>query len=455
MLERDELDRLIAQGEIDTVILAFPDQQGRLAGKRFTARHFRDHVAPTGMHACDYLLTVDLELEPLPGYRLANWERGYCDFLVRPDWSTLRRLPWLEGTALLLGDPHHEDGRPVEVAPRQVLRRQIERAAALGLRPMLASELEAYLYRESFAAAHARGYRGLTPVATYLEDYSILQGSREEPLLRTIRNALEAAGVPVEGTKGEWGRGQVEFNLAYADSLTAADRHTLCKHAAKEIADRQGGAITFMAKPHADAAGSSCHIHASLWDQDGTANRFAHHGEADAGPGSRLFAHFLAGLLALARDMALFYAPNVNSYKRYQSLSWAPTAIAWARDNRTASFRVVGHADSLRVENRIPGADANPYLAYAAVIASGLWGIEHELPLPEPAAGNAYAAGPEVLHLPRSLGEAIDCWERSEAVRAAFGDEVAEHYLLTARHELAAAERAVTDWELNRYFERI
>ncbi|HEX2037888.1 MAG TPA: glutamine synthetase family protein [Chloroflexota bacterium] len=458
MLERTALQGLIERGEIDTVILAFPDQQGRLLGKRFTARHFVAHVAEEGMHACTYLLTVDMEMEPLPGYRLANWEDGYGDFHVAPDWSTARRLPWLEATALLLGDLYHQDGRPVEEAPRRVLRRQVERAAALGFRPRMGSEVECYLYRESFASAGARGFRNLQAFGTYVEDYHLLQGTREEPLLRAIRNQMEGAGVAVEGTKGEWGRGQVELNLAYTDALEMADRHTILKQGAKEIAEQQGAAITFMAKPDAGAAGSSCHVHASLWDETGQHNRFRRGGDGGgdtpAAGDPDLFQHYLAGQLALARELSLCYAPTVNSYKRYQSMSWAPTAVTWGEDNRTCGFRIVGRGRGLRVENRLPGADANPYLAFAAMIAAGLYGIEQRLPLPPAYDGNAYLAR-DVPRVPGSLQEAITAWEGSAAARQAFGAEVVEHYRLTAQHEVAAFERAVTDWELARYFERI
>ena len=447
-LDRQALDTAIEGGEIDTVILAFPDQQGRLLGKRLTGRHFRSHVAEHGVHACDYLLTVDLDMEPLPGYAVANWDRGYGDLAVAPDWPTARRLPWLPGTALVLGDLHHADGRAVEVAPRQVLRRQVERAAARGLRLQVASELEGYLYRDTFAQAAAKGYRGLSRYGGYLEDYHILQGTREEPILRHIRQAMEAAGVPMEGTKGEWGRGQTELNLAYADATEMADRHVLLKHAAKEIAEQHGGSITFMAKPSATEAGSSCHIHASCWDLAAERNLFW-----DDEP-SLLFERFLAGQVALARDLALFFAPTVNAYKRYQSRSWAPTAITWGHDNRTCGFRVVGRGASFRIENRLPGADANPYLAFAATIAAGLYGIEHELALPPPFDGNAYAAS-DAPRLPATLQGAIEALAGSAVARDLLGDGVVDHYLLTARHEAAAFERAVTDWELARYFEQI
>jgi glutamine synthetase len=453
VLERTALDDLIQTGQVDTVILAFPDQQGRLLGKRLTGRHFREHVADGGIHACDYLLTVDVEMEPLPGFRVASWERGYGDFRVVPDWSTARRLPWLDGTALLLGDLQDSQRHPVSVAPRQVLHAQVERAAARGLRVKLASELECYLFRDSFAGAGEKGYRGLARYGAYLEDYHLLQGTREEPILRRLRNAMETAGVPMEGTKGEWGRGQTELNLAYADAMEMADRHTLLKHAAKEIAEQAGASVTFMAKPAAAEAGSSCHIHTSVWDAGGEHNLFWNDSQPGGGP-SRLFEQFLAGQLALARDLALFYAPTVNSYKRYQSLSWAPTAITWGQDNRTCGFRVVGHGDAFRCENRLPGADVNPYLAFAATIAAGLYGIERELSLPPVCQGNAYLAR-DVPRLPATIREAIAALEGSAVAREILGEDVVEHYLLTATHEAAAFERAVTDWEVRRYFERM
>lgn len=459
MLDRAALERLIESGEIDTVILGFPDQQGRLMGKRLTGSHFREHAATEGTHACDYLLTVDMEMEPQPGYELANWERGYGDFHIVPDWSTTRRLPWLAGTALILGDPHHADGRPVEQAPRAILRRQVERAAALGFHAQLGSELECFLFRDPYPTDGS--YRNLRPFSAYLEDYHLFQGSREEPILRTIRNQMGGAGIAVEGTKGEFGRGQVEINLRYGDPLAMADAHTIFKQGAKEIADAQGCAITFMAKPNAAEAGSSCHIHMSLWDGSGDHNVFwdpaagsGHSGHGERGGPSELFGHFLGGQIALARALSLFYAPTVNSYKRYQSRSWAPTAIAWARDNRTCGFRVVGEGRSFRVENRIPGADTNPYLAFAAMIAAGLHGVERRLPLPPERSGDLYAAR-DIPGPPTSLREAITLWEECAELRELFGAAVADHYLLTARHEQAAFDRAVTDWELARYFERI
>ena len=457
ILDRIALEALVATGEIDTVIVAFPDQQGRLVGKRLTGKHFVHHVADEGIHACDYLLTVDMAMEPLPGYRSASWNRGYGDFTVRPDWGTARRLPWLPGTAMILGDPHEATGRAVAVAPRQVLRAQVVRAAAAGLRFQMASELEGYLFKETFETAAVKGYRNLGRASRYLEDYHLLQGTREEPVLRRLRNEMGAAGVPMEGTKGEWGRGQVELNLEHTDPLEMADRHALLKHGAREIAEQQGMALTFMPKVAPDEAGSSCHVHASAWDASGIDNVFWDdaHGATDPTKGgpTDTFRHFLAGQLALARDLSVLFAPTINAYKRYQSLSWAPTAITWGHDNRTCGFRVVGRGRSFRIENRLPGADANPYLAYAAMIGAGMYGIAHRLELAPAFDGNAYAAT-DLPRLPTTLREAFQALEGSAIAREVLGDEVVDHYALTARHEADAYDRAVTDWEMVRYFEQ-
>ena len=460
ILDRIALEALVGTGEIDTVIVAFPDQQGRLVGKRLTGKHFVHHVADEGIHACDYLLTVDMAMEPLPGYRSASWDRGYGDFTVRPDWGTARRLPWLPGTAMILGDPHDATGRAVAVAPRQVLRTQVERAAAAGLRFQMASELEGYLFKETFESALIKGYRNLGRASRYLEDYHLFQGTREEPVLRRLRNEMGGAGVPMEGTKGEWGRGQVELNLEHADPLEMADRHALLKHGAREIAEQQGMALTFMPKIAPDEAGSSCHIHVSAWDGPaGLRNLFwdqASEATGDAatmGGHSDTFRHFLAGQLAMARAFSVLFAPTINAYKRYQSLSWAPTAIAWGYDNRTCGFRVVGRGRSFRIENRLPGADANPYLSFAAMIGAGLYGIAHRLELPAAFDGNAYAAT-DVPRLPTTLREASQAFEGSVIAREVLSDEVVDHYALTARHEADAYDRAVTDWEMARYFEQ-
>jgi glutamine synthetase len=450
-LDLKELEQLVRRDEIDTVLTVFPDVQGRLMGKRVVGRHFLQHVAGEGVHACAYLLTVDVEMEPLPGYRFASWATGYQDMKATPDLSTLRRIPWLPKTALVFCDLATEEGEPIEVSPRRILQRQVERAARLGYRVMVASELELYLFKESFAEARARRYQGLTPVSDYLEDYHILQTTKEEGLVRAIRNGMEAAAVPVEFSKGEWGRGQEEINLRYAEPVEMADRHTLYKHGVKEIAHAQGSSVTFMAKYDMGAAGSSFHLHSSLWDRAGRRNLFADKGKRF---GSELFGHWLAGQMAMARELAYFYAPYVNSYKRYQAGSFAPTRIVAGWDNRTCGFRLCGEGPGFRVENRVPGADANPYLAFAATIAAGLHGVQKKLPAPEVYRGNAYEDA-RLPQVPKTLREAIAELERSSVAREALGEDVLEHYLHTARLEQQAFDQAVTDWELVRGFERI
>ncbi|MBI2016522.1 MAG: glutamine synthetase [Candidatus Rokubacteria bacterium] len=445
-LDLPQLAELIRRGEIDTVLTVFPDGYGRLLGKRTVGRYFLDHVAGEGAHACIYLFTVDMEMEPLPGFTLTSWERGYGDMKLRPDLATLRRIPWLPGTALVFCDVYTEAGAPIEEAPRWILRRQVERAAKLGYTVKTAAELELYLFRETYEEARAKRYHGLTPVAGYLEDYHILQTTKEEPLVRAIRNGMEGAGVPVETSKGEWGRGQEEINLHYAEALEMADRTALYKHGCKEIAHGQGASLTFMAKYDMGAAGSSCHLHSSVWDRSGKRALFR--------ASSPLFGHWLAGQLALARELAYFYAPGVNSYKRYQAGSFAPTRLVAGRDNRTCGFRICGEGSGLRVENRLPGADANPYLAFAATIAAGLHGVAARLKAPKLYEGNAYADA-SLPQVPKTLREAIGELERSKAARAAFGGRVIEHYLHAARLEQQAFDQAVTDWELLRYFERI
>ncbi|MBI2457128.1 MAG: glutamine synthetase [candidate division NC10 bacterium] len=450
-LELKTLRDLIQKGEIDTVLVAFPDMQGRLMGKRVTGHYFADHVEEDGIHACAYLLTVDVDMEPLPGFRLASWNTGYQDFRAVPDLTTLRHIPWLEKTAMVLCDLVTEDGEPVDESPRRILRRQVERARAKGIVPMLASELEFYLFKDSFDSARQKGYHDLVPFGSYLEDYHILQTTKEEPVIRAIRNGMEGAGIPVEFSKGEWGAGQEEINLRYAEAVEMADRHAIYKNGVKEIAYLQGHAVTFMAKYDMKHAGSSFHLHASLWDPGEKRNLFVQPGTH---PGSELFQQFLAGQLAQARAFSLWYAPYVNSYKRYQAASFAPTRIAWGVDNRTCGFRVCGHGNALRVENRMPGADANPYLAFAATIAAGLYGIEQKLSLPPMFEGNAYDST-SIPQVPRTLREAIAEFEQSKLAREAFGDNVVEHYLHAARLEQEVYDRAVTCWELMRNFERI
>lgn len=450
-LTLSDLDALIRGGEVDTVLTVFPDIQGRLMGKRVVGRYFLEHVATHGLQACIYLLTVDMEMEPLPGFKLTSWERGYGDMKLVPDLRTLRLIPWLAKTALVFCDLYTEDDEPIEEAPRWILRRQVEQAAAAGYTVKMGSELELYLFKESFDEARAKRYQGLTPVSSYLEDYHILQTTREEPLIRAIRNGMEGANVPVEFSKGEWGKGQEEINLCYAEALEMADRHTLYKHGAKEIAHLQGCSLTFMAKYDAGAAGSSFHLHSSLWDRTGKRPLFPGRGRRS---GSLVFQQWLAGQLAMAHEFAYFYAPTVNAYKRYQAASFAPTRIVAGWDNRTCGFRLCGEGESFRLENRIPGADANPYLAFAATIAAGLYGIRHKLKPPPLYTGNAYddASLPQV---PKSLREAITALEGCKLAREAFGDKVVEHYLHMARLEQEAFDRAVTDWELWRNFERI
>lgn len=438
---------------IDTVLVAFPDHYGRLMGKRFEAEFFVEHVASHGTHGCDYLLTTDMEMEPVQGYRFANWELGYGDFHLVPDLATLRPASWLEKSAIVLCDLEDErTHRLVEVAPRTLLRKQLERAKALGYTVMAASELEYYLYRVSYREAHRQGYVGLEPAGYYLEDYHLLQGTREEPFTAAARRHLKASGIPVENSKGEWGLGQHEVNVRYAEALEMADRHVLFKQCLKEIADPMSLSVTFMAKPHHGQAGSSCHIHLSLW-KDGQ-NAFA--GEESFGPvqGSGVFGQFLAGWIAHVPDLMPFYAPTVNAYKRYEDGSWAPTRLAWSYDNRTAGFRVVGRGPSLRIECRIGGADLNPYLALAAAIASGLDGLEQGLTPPPIFQGDIYQA----RHLPRvpyTLGEAVEGFARSAFAREALGEAAHEHYTHFFRTEWQAFNRAVTDWERKRYFERI
>jgi len=443
MLSLDELRGAVGDGTIDTVCVAFTDMQGRLMGKRLHAEFFLEEVgAGHPVEGCNYLLGLDMEMDPQPGYAIASWERGYGDFALRPDLATLRRTPWLEGTALVLADVTWNDGSPVAPSPRQVLRAQLDRATALGYEAMFGSELEFFLFRETYAEANAKHYRDLTPSVPYILDYHLLATTYDEPLMRQIRNAMRAAGLRVETSKGEAWPGQHEINFRYADALTSADNHVVYKNGAKEIAFLNGCSITFMAKPDHASIGSSCHIHASLW-RDGE-SAFA--GETD------VFRQFVAGQIACARELAIFFAPAINSYKRYAAGSWAPTTLAWGHDNRTCGFRVVGLGPALRVETRIPGADANPYLAFAALVAAGLHGIEHELELGPAFEGNAYES--EVARFPSTLREAIAALEEGEMARAALGDDVVDHYLNYARTEQRLFDEAVTCYERERMFER-
>ncbi|MBA2740948.1 MAG: glutamine synthetase [Actinobacteria bacterium] len=439
----DELKGHIESGEIDTVVVAFTDMQGRLLGKRLHGEFFVEEIeAEHGVEGCNYLLALDMEMDPVPGYQIASWEQGYGDFALAPDLATLRRIPWLEATALVLCDVHWHDGSPVEPSPRQVLRAQVERAAALGLEPMLGSELEFYLLRETFEEAWAQRYEDLTPSVPYILDYHILASTYDEDLIRQIRNGMHAAGIKVETSKGEAWPGQHEINFRFADALRMADNHTIYKNGAKEIAFANGCSITFMAKPFESWIGNSCHVHASLFRD----------GEPAFADDDVLFDRFLAGQIAAFEELAIFLAPTINSYKRYAAGSWAPTTLAWAEDNRTCGFRIVGHGAAKRVETRIPGGDVNPYLAFAAIIAAGLHGIESELELPPALEGNAYES--DAKRFPSTLNEAVAALESGSVARAAFGDRVVDHYLNYARTEQALFDKNVTDWERMRYFER-
>jgi glutamine synthetase len=444
----EELHALVASGEIDTVVLAFPDMQGRLQGKRFAARFFCEEVLEHGTEGCNYLLAVDADMNTVDGYAMSSWEHGYGDFVLRPDLATLRRVPWHEGTALALADLTWHDGSPVVPAPRQILRRHLDGLAEHGWRAQVGTELEFIVFKDTYEQAWDAGYRGLTPANQYNVDYSVLGTGRVEPLLRRIRNEMAGAGLTVESAKGECNPGQHEIAFRYDEALVTCDQHALYKTGAKEIAAQEGVSLTFMAK-YNEREGNSCHIHLSLTDADG-----ANVMDGDGPEGmSETMRHFLAGQLAALRDFTLLYAPHINSYKRFQPGSFAPTAVAWGHDNRTCALRVVGHGRSRRFENRVPGGDVNPYLAVAGMVAAGLYGIEHRLELPEPCAGNAYTA--DYAHVPTTLREAAELWEHSPIARAAFGDEVVAHYRNMARVELAAFDAAVTDWELRRSFERM
>ncbi|MCX3059769.1 glutamine synthetase family protein [Streptomyces beihaiensis] len=461
-LSVEELHALVASGEIDTVVLAFPDMQGRLQGKRFAARFFLDEVLAHGTEGCNYLLAVDTEMNTVDGYAMSSWDHGYGDFAMHPDLTTLRRVPWNEGTAMLVADLAWNDGSPVVAAPRQILRRQLDRLAELGLTAQVGTELEFIVFKDSYERAWDANYRGLTPANQYNIDYSVLGTGRIEPLLRRIRNEMAGAGLTVESAKGECNPGQHEIAFRYDEALVTCDQHAIYKTGAKEIAAQEGVSLTFMAK-YNEREGNSCHIHLSLTDEDGApafAAQDAAQGSARGGHGSGgthgmkpLMRHFLAGQLAALRDFSLLYAPNINSYKRFRAGSFAPTAVAWGHDNRTCALRVVGHGRSLRFENRLPGGDVNPHLAVAGLVAAGLYGIEHRLDLPEACPGNAYTSGYE--HVPSTLREAAELWENSPIAKAAFGDVVVAHYRNMARVELDAFDAAVTDWELRRSFERM
>ncbi|MEV4801147.1 glutamine synthetase family protein [Nonomuraea sp. NPDC049421] len=443
-----ELRDDFAAGRIDTVLLAIADMQGRLQGKRLSARYFLDEVLQHGSEGCNYLLAVDVDMNTVPGYAMSSWERGYGDFVMKPDLSTLRRVPWHEGTALVMADLAWEGGAEVTASPRQILRRQLARLQERGLAAYVGTELEFVIYDDTYEDAWRRAYRDLTPANLYNVDYSLLGTGRVEKLLRRIRREMEGAGLYVESAKGECNLGQHEIAFRYAEALATCDNHVIYKTGAKEIAAQEGRSITFMAKPN-QREGNSCHIHISLRSVDGDPVMA---GEGPYGL-SQLGAGFVAGQLAAMRELTLLYAPNINSYKRFVPGSFAPTALKWGVDNRTCSLRLVGHGQSLRVENRVPGGDVNPYLAVAGLIAAGLHGIDAELPLEDPYAGNAYTSGAE--RVPATLREALTVFEGSKLAKEAFGEDVVEHYANNARVELAAFDAAVTDWEMFRGFERM
>lgn len=449
-LDIADLKAYVEQGEIDTVLVCFPDMQGRLIGKRVTGRFFIEKCIDE-MHVCDYLLTVDMDMEPVPGYQAASWDTGYGDFALKPDMTTLRRIPWLEATALVIADCVDHHGEDIPHAPRSILKRQLARLATMGYVSKMGSELELYVFDETYESAREKRYRDLKTAGWYIEDYHIFQTTKEEPLIRAIRNGMDGAGVPVEFSKGEWGPGQEEINLQYAEALEMADRHSIYKNGAKEIAYLQGKAVSFMAKWDNALAGNSCHIHSSLWNAEDDTPLFNDAATEDGM--STLFRHYLAGQLALAQEMTYFFAPYINSYKRFQSGSFAPTKAGWSRDNRTAGFRIVGGGPAIRVECRVPGADANVYLAFAATIAAGLHGIEEKLDLEPALAGNLYEME-QARDVPKTLRAALEALDGSIVLRKAFGDEVIDHYLHTGRWEQQENDRRVTDWELMRNFER-
>ncbi|MEV4169510.1 glutamine synthetase family protein [Nonomuraea sp. NPDC049709] len=443
-----ELRDEVAAGRIDTVLLAIADMQGRLQGKRLSARYFLEEVLHHGSEGCNYLLAVDVDMNTVPGYAMSSWDRGYGDFVMKPDLETLRRVPWHEGTAMVMADLAWEGGGDVTASPRQILRRQLARLADRGLAAYVGTELEFVVYDDSYEDAWKRSYRDLAPANLYNVDYSLMGTARIEPLLRRIRREMEGAGLYVESAKGECNLGQHEIAFRYDEALRTCDNHVIYKTGAKEIAAQEGRSITFMAKPN-QREGNSCHIHISLRSQEGDPVMA---GEGPHGL-SPLGARFIAGQLACMRELTLLYAPNINSYKRYVPGSFAPTAVRWGVDNRTCSLRLVGHGQSLRVENRVPGGDVNPYLAVAALIAAGLYGIDAELPLEDAFEGNAYASGAETV--PHTLRDALALFEGSKLARETFGEDVVEHYANNARVELAAFDAAVTDWELFRGFERM
>jgi glutamine synthetase len=452
MLTLDELKKEVASGAIDTVVVAMVDMQGRLIGKRFHGKFFVDG-GHEETHGCNYLLGVDIAMEPVPGYKATSWEKGYGDFVLKPDMRTLRRIPWLPATALVICDIlDHHTHEDVLHSPRAILKKQLKRLDALKMKAYMASELEFFLFDDSYEHAHHKGYRNLKTAAHYIEDYHILQTSKEEPIMRAIRNGLAGAGIPVENSKGEWGPGQEEINVRYAEALEMADRHAIIKNGCKEIAHLQGKAITFMAKWDYGMAGNSSHIHQSLWSADGKSSLFAD-GKGEHGM-SELMKHYLAGQLAHSQEITYFLAPYINSYRRFMVGTFAPTRAIWSFDNRTAGFRLCGaDTKAIRVECRIGGADLNPHLAFAALIAAGLDGIEKKMALEPVFSGDAYDTSKKLREIPKTLREAADNLDKSAFLRGAFGDDVIDHYVHTARWEQFEYDRRVVDLDLIRGFE--
>jgi len=444
----EALTKLVAAREIDTVIIGFTDMQGRFVGKRASARLFIEELAEHGAECCNYLLAVDVEMNTVDGYAISSWERGYGDMAMMPDLDTLRLAPWLPGTAIVTADLTWLDGTPVNPDPRQVLKRQLARLAEKGLTSFVGTELEFIVFEDGYRDAWKKKYEGLTPASDYNIDYALLASTRMEPLLRDIRNSMDGAGMYCEGVKGECNLGQQEIAFRYTDALGTCDNHSIYKNGAKEIADAHGKSLTFMAKFN-EREGNSCHIHLSVVGEGGDPVMSSTDGKYGF---SKLMEHWIAGQLATLRELTLFFAPNINSYKRYVEGSFAPTAVAWGLDNRTCALRVVGHGRSLRVENRVPGGDVNQYLAVAALIAGGLYGIEHELELEPIFEGNAYVS--DAPRVPSSLRQATELFAGSEIAVEAFGEDVVAHYLNNARIEQAAYDAAITDWERVRGFER-
>ncbi len=453
LLTLEALKGAIHQGEIDTVVVAITDMQGRLQGKRLAARYFLNEVAQHGTEGCNYLLAVDVDMNTVDGYAMSSWERGYGDFVMAPDFDTLRWAPWQPGSALMLADVQWDDGSDVTASPRQILRKQLARLSDMGMDAFVGTELEFIVFRDTYEEAWDKGYRHLVPANQYNVDYSLLGTARVEPLLRRIRNSMEGAGLYVESVKGECNLGQHEIAFRYADALTTCDNHVIYKEGAKEIAAEEGMALTFMAKFN-EREGNSCHIHISVrgngdgYDEGETVMV----DPSDSHALSPLGKSFVAGQLAHMRELTLLSAPNINSYKRFVPGSFAPTTVAWGRDNRTCAVRLVGHGQGLRMENRVPGGDINPYLASAGLVAAGIDGIERELELEPELVGNAYDA--DLPKVPHTMDAALELWEASEFVRSTFGDDVRDHYANMARVELAGYNSSVTDWELRRNFER-